>query len=154
MANSRQPKLRPALRLCAALSVLVWLSAMSYCSLESFIGHAEAEEHHAGQVANHAAADSHQESGHPHDSDKNGHDEESCCDSFKATPQHGSSLVLLKPDLGKLPSLSFLWLVQTLTFVQPEAPAMRQSPDRQWVFTPEVCLGPAFRSHAPPRHLT
>jgi hypothetical protein len=26
----------------------------------------------------------------------------------------------------------------------------RQPPDRRWAFTPEVCLGPAFRSLAPP----
>jgi hypothetical protein len=26
----------------------------------------------------------------------------------------------------------------------------RPAHTREWVFTPEVCLGPAFRSHAPP----
>lgn len=149
MANSRQSKLRPALRLYAALSVLVWLSAMSYCSLESFIGHAEAEDHHAGQVANHAA-DAHQESGHSHDSDKNGNSQESCCDSLNATPQHGNSLVLLKPDLGKLPSLCFLSMATALTLDAPELTPPRQAQHPVWIFTPEVCLGPAFRSLAPP----
>lgn len=150
MANSRQPKPRPALRLCAAFSILVWLAAVSYCSLEAFIGHAEVGEHHGAQTATHATAQSHDESGESHDSDKNGHEQESCCDSFQAPPQHGNSLVLFKPDLGKLPSLNFLWLAQALTLDAPETTPPRQAQHREWVFTPEVCLGPAFRSHAPP----
>ncbi len=138
------------MRLFAALSVLIWLSATSYCSLESFVGHGEAKDHHVGQVANHAADESHEDADHPHDSDKNGHDQESCCDSLQTTPQYGSSLVLLKPDLGKLPSLSFLWLARTLTLDAPEPTPPRQAQHADWIFTPEVCLGPAFRSHAPP----
>ena len=30
------------------------------------------------------------------------------------------------------------------------AASFRQAKPRDWVFTPEVSLGPAFRSHAPP----
>lgn len=149
MANSRQPKPRPALRLCAAFCVLIWLAAVSYCSLETFIGHAEAGDHHAAQAATHASAESHDKSDHSHDSDKNGNSQDTCCDSLNATPQHGSSLVLLKPDLGKLPSFSFLWMATALTLDAPE-PAPRQAQHPVWIFTPEVCLGPAFRSHAPP----
>jgi len=150
MANSRQSKPRAALRISAAFCILVWLAAVSYCSLEVFIGHAEAGEHHHEKTTTHAAAQSHNESGDSHDSDKNKHDEESCCDSLQAPPQHGSSLVLFKPDLGKLPSFSFLWLAEALTLDAPETPPPRQAQHREWVFTPEVCLGPAFRSHAPP----
>lgn len=150
MANSRQPRPRPALRLFAAFCILVWLSAVSYCSLESFVGHPQAGDHYASQTATHAVAESHSDSDHSHDSDKNGHGQETCCDSLKATLPHGNSLVLLKPDLGKLPSLSFLWLAQALTLNAPETMPLRQAQHREWVFTPEVCLGPAFRSHAPP----
>lgn len=123
---------------------------MAYCSLENFIGHAEGEEHHDEQAETHATAQSHDQPGDSHDSDKNKHDDETCCDSLQAPAQHGNSLVLHKPDLGKLPSLSFLWLATALTLDAPEPPPPRQAQDREWVFTPEVCLGPAFRSHAPP----
>ena len=152
MTTLRQPKLRPALRICAVLSLLVWVSAVSYCSLEFLFNHVESG-HHAAQAEHHHddVARSQQESGHSHDSDGNGKDENACCSSLKAIPlTAGSSLVVSKPDFGKLASLDFLWLVKTLTLSLPETAAPRQPPERDWVFTPEVCLGPAHRSHAPP----
>ena len=36
------------------------------------------------------------------------------------------------------------------TETQPKAAFFGQSRTRDWTFTPEVCLGPAFRSLAPP----
>jgi len=33
---------------------------------------------------------------------------------------------------------------------RPQAAFTLRVRSREWVFTPEVCLGPAFRSHAPP----
>ena len=36
------------------------------------------------------------------------------------------------------------------TATQPQAAFDRQAHSREWTFTPEVCLGPAFRSLAPP----
>jgi hypothetical protein len=149
MVNSRQPKLKPALRLCAALSVLIWLSATSYCSLEFLIGHPEGE-HHAGQAATHDAAQSHGESGHSQDSDNNGSSDESCCSTLQAPPLTAGTPVLLKPDFGKLASFHFLWLARTLTLDAPETTPPRQAQHRDWIFTPEVSLGPAYRSHAPP----
>ena len=135
----RQTKLNPLLRWFAGATVLVWIVASGFCSVEHFFGHAESDAAPASETADHS-----------HDSDKHDDSEHSCCDSLKATPQLGSSTVLNHPDFGKLLSPDFLLLAQVLTFVQPEAPISRQPPDRQWVFTPEVFLGPAFRSHAPP----
>jgi hypothetical protein len=151
MNKSRQSKSTLALRLCAAVWLLAWIAASGFCALEPVFDQAESGAHHH---ADQTAAPSSEDSNHSHDSDKNDGAEHSCCTSLTAAPQFASSAIFTKPDFGKSLPLSFLWLAQTLTFVQPEAPAMRQSPDRQWVFTPEVCLGPAFRSHAPPRHLT
>lgn len=139
MICSQQRRLKPVLRICAALMMLVWIAATGFCSVEHFFGHAESEVASASATADHS-----------HDSDKHDDSEHSCCDSLKATAQLGGSTVLNHPDFGKLFSPDFLLFAQTLTFVQPEAPVSRQPPNRQWVFTPEVCLGPAFRSHAPP----
>jgi hypothetical protein len=46
--------------------------------------------------------------------------------------------------------LAPLSLALDATEGQPEAAFFRQSGTHDWVFTPEVCLGPAFRSLAPP----
>ena len=51
------------------------------------------------------------------------------------------------------PSLAFLIAPLVLAFELPddaEAVFSRPAPPRDWVFTPEVSLGPAFRSLAPP----
>jgi hypothetical protein len=151
MANSRHLGLKPATRLCAALFALVWIWAVSYCSVGLLYGYVESESHDA-QAAHHHddAAQPHGSHGHHHGSNDGGQPEDFCCDSLKATPQVGSGFTFLKPDFGKPHWLDFISLVSALTFVQPEAAPPRQPPERQWVFTPEVCLGPAFRSHAPP----
>ena len=150
MICSQQRRLNPMLRICAALMVLVWVAASGFCSVESFFGHAE---HNSNSLAHHendTAASTADSDHHSHDSDKNGSEEHSCCATLTAASPSVNSAILAKPDFGKLLSLNFLWLAQALTFVQPEVPISRQPPDREWVFTPEICLGPAFRSHAPP----
>lgn len=153
MTCSRQRKLKPVLRICAALMVLVWIVASGFCSAESLLGHPElGGEHHSNQAAHHEdeAAPSSTDADHSHDSDQHKDGDHSCCASLKATPQSGGSANLTKLDFPKSFSLSFLWLAQALTSVCPEVSVLRQPPGRKWVFTPEVCLGPAFRSHAPP----
>jgi hypothetical protein len=153
MTCSRQRKLKPVLRICASLMVLIWIVASGFCSAEPLLGHAESGgEHHSNQAAHHEdeAAPSSTDAGQSHDSDQHKDGEHSCCASLKATPQFGGSANLTKFDFAKSFSLNSLWLAQALTFVQPEVPFSRQPPGREWVFTPEVCLGPAFRSHAPP----
>lgn len=130
------------LRICAALSLVVWIAASGLCSFEHLLGHAESN------TAT-SATDS-AEAGHSHDSNKHDDGEHSCCDSLKATPQLGGSIVLNHPDFGRLFSTDFRSLAQTLTFIHPEVPVLRQPPSREWIFTPEVYLGPAHRNHAPP----
>ena len=57
---------------------------------------------------------------------------------------------LVAPQLHTLYLLPSMALALNATEVQPKAPFSRQAWTRDWVFTPEVCLGPAFRSLAPP----
>lgn len=149
MTHSRQRKPSLALRLCAVVSLLVWVAASGFCSVESLI----VADHHADSAAQHdhdAAPASADSDHHSHDSDKNGSDEHSCCDTLKATPQLESSIGIKHPDFNKLFLTDFLALAKMLVVSQPETSIFRQPPDREWVFTPEVCLGPAFRSQAPP----
>ena len=151
--SSRRTILSPLLRWVAGATLLVWIAASGFCSVEHFFGNAESSaEHNSDKAAHHQndAAPSSANADHSHDSDKHDGDEKSCCSSLTATPQSGGFVSLAKPDFGKLLSLDVIWLARTLTFVQPDAPSPRQARPREWVFTPEVFLGPAFRSHAPP----
>ena len=151
--SSRRTNLSPLLRWFAGATLLVWVVASGFCSAEHFFGHAESSAHHDSEnLAQHqpAAAPLSANAGHTHDSDKRKDDENSCCDSLKATPQSGGFAHLTKHGFGKLLSLNVNWLARTLPFVQPNAPSPRQAREHEWVLTPEVFLGPAFRSHAPP----
>lgn len=150
MKYSRQRKSSLAFRLCAVASLLVWVAASGFCSVESLFGHDEHHAHGAAQHEHDAAPASADSDHHSHDSDKNDGDEHSCCASLAAAVPSAQQPVLTKPDFGKLLPFNFLWLAQALTVVQPEAPISRQTQHREFIFTPEVCLGPAFRSHAPP----
>ena len=152
MICSQQRRLKPMFRIYAAVMVLVWVAASWFCSEEPLFVHPKSFERDSDKTAHHQdeAVPSSTDSDHSHDSDKHDDGEHSCCDSLKATPQFASSGIFTKPDFGKPFTLNPLWLIQALTFVQPEVSVSRQPPNREWVFTPEVCLGPAFRSHAPP----
>ena len=154
MTSSRQIKLSPALRVCAALWLLVWLAASASCSAESLFGLAESGAgHHSHRAAHHHddVAPSHEDSGHTHDSDQGGDHQESCCTSLQTVAQFVNAPVLTKPDFGQSASLDFLWLARALTFVQPEAaPSPRRALERDWVFTHELCPGPAHLGLAPP----
>ena len=140
---SRRTTLNPLLRLLAVVTLLCWLGALALCSTECFEGDSD---HHAGQkeIAS-AHSDDHPT---PDSENHSGHDD-SVCDSLKTLVPTAHNNVLPKPDFGFC-FLSFASLPQTLTVAECEAPVSRQPPDREFVFTPEVCLGPAFRSLAPP----
>ena len=154
MTRSRQYRLNPLLRIGAALLVLVWVASTSLCSAEHLIRHSESAGAHddASAVDHHDVASSDADSGHSHDSGKHHDDQHSCCDSPKILPQSSQSGLLAKPDFGKAFSISAILLAQELTRVQANTTALsvRHAAERDWIFTPEVSLGPAFRSHAPP----
>jgi len=153
MIYSRQCKLKPVLRVFAALTVLVWIAATGFCSAETLLGCAgSGSDHHIGQIADHQDEADHSstDGSHSHDSDQHKDGEHSCCSSLKTTAQPVGSDRLSRPDFAKTVSLDLLWLTQALTLDQPEVPFSRQPPDREFVLTPELRLGPAFRSHAPP----
>jgi hypothetical protein len=74
------------------------------------------------------------------------HDPNFCATLHSITPV-STGVTLIAPDFG------FAWLgfnsaAQTVSTVRETA--IRQSPERVWVFLPEVCLGAALRSQAPP----
>lgn len=153
MTGTRQPKLKTSLRLWALLWLVVWISASGFCSVEGLFGHTHdsaSRRHAEARDHDHAAVPADGAPGHSHDSKNDGDEGDSCCSTLKAVPQTSDSLCIQKPDFAKLAPSHFVLLAHALTFVEPESRFLRQANYREWVFTPEVCLGAAARAHAPP----
>lgn len=135
--KSAPHKFRPALRLAAVGSLTLWLLAVAYCSADCQDGCSKPE-HILPAAA--PGAGPHQSTSH----------DDSLCDSLHSVCPISPALALVRPHFGLAAILNFVSPAQTAASVLPEAPFSRQPPDRGWVFTPEVSLGPAFRSLAPP----
>ena len=142
---SRPTTLSPPLRSLAAAMLLVWLAAWVFCSVDCCGGDSDGP---PGPHDEQADSSHHDHDQAPDSDNHSGHDD-SACNTLKTLVPTACNLVLVKPDFGCC-ILSFVSLPQALTAAQIETPVSRQPPDRERVFTPEVCLGPAFRSHAPP----
>jgi len=175
----RQPRLPLALRIIAAGCVVLWLAGVSACSLEALFccdshgdeagTHAEhqhshdaepanAHGHHAHDAEGHDSHDahdaethhSHDAEGHSHGSHKHDSKEGSCCSTLKAVVLTAHPVVISKPVFHPIPFLCVLPEMHAASLALSEKPPNRQAKPPDWVFTPEVCLGPAFRSLAPP----
>jgi len=138
--TSRRTTLKSLLRFVAAGMLLVWIAAVTACSTECLGEDSHSDSAQMGQTA----------SNQPHDSNKQDSDDDSLCISLHSLCPTSPSLVLVKPDFGLAFTLDFISTAQSITLTQPETPVSRQPPDDNRVFTPEVCLGPAFHSLAPP----
>ena len=142
MTHMKQHRLKPMLRIWAALSLLVWLAATGFCLTEC-----AGEDSHSESAQMEQAAQSGSQS---HDSDKHDSHDDSLCVSLHSVCPVSPNSILVKPDFSLAFTLNFLSTAHLETVAQAETFIFRQPPDRQFVFTPEVCLGAAFRSLAPP----
>jgi hypothetical protein len=109
------------------------------CSTECLCLDDHCESEHADQA----------NKGHPGDSDKSDHHDSSFCDSLHSTCLTSTTVEVAKPDF-LICWQDFLSAAPGSDIPLAGAPILRQPPDRKWVFTPDVCLGPAFRCHGPP----
>ena len=149
MMRSRQTTFSPLLRSFAAGVLLVWVAAQVLCFAHcNFgVGHGSSE-----QPSCHASAPS---PAHHEDGDSSGpahHDSSAsaACSTLKSALVGSGSVALVQPDFHLLYTLAPVALMLDMTAAAPTSPSSRQAKARDWVFTPEVCLGPAHRSHAPP----
>lgn len=164
----RSPKLPLVSRIIAAGCIAIWVAGVSACDLEALfccdshgsqaVAHGDQEHSHDTEHAVADTNDSHdvdahhsgEADSHSHDSPTPGGKEGSCCSTLKAVAQTPTSVVFSKPVFLPIPFLCVP--VET----HATLPALLQSPpDRHFiscdrVFTPEVCLGSAFQSNAPP----
>ena len=139
MSCARQYRIRPMLRICAAVSLVIWIFAFTFCSSECLIGHSDADHTEQASAAN-----------GQHDSDKHDTHDDSFCISLHSFAPCSTSTVLVKPDFHLAYTLDFVSTARFVATDETETPRFRHARWREWVFTPEVCLGPAFHSLAPP----
>ena len=146
MSRSQKTKLIPTIRICAAMSLVVWLTALTFCSASCFLGDSHCQPSHRDEQA----TASHHDHDQAPDSDKHGGCNDSVCDSLKTVVHSTSGNFIFKANFSLAYVLASASLAQALTVSQSETPIFRQAWRRDWVFTPELYLGPAFRSLAPP----
>lgn len=164
----RQPKLSPALRVIAASCIGLWLLTSSYCSFEHLLGdghhqaeadasetiaHQDGEHSQEAEAAEHAdgeANSSHDSDQCPPDSHPHNGGDDACCASLIASALIATPSVISGPDLKPLNLFCTAFQARDPMLAAAEDKLERQAKDFDWVFTPEVCLGPAHRSHAPP----
>ncbi len=140
--RSSSAKLNPFLRFVAAGMLLTWLAAVTDCSTECL---GEDSHSDSAKLDQSAAV-----SGQSHDSDKHDSHDDSFCASLHSICPGSPSSALPNPDFGLAATLDFISFALLVALAQLETPVSRQPPDSNRVLTPEVCLGPAFRSLAPP----
>jgi len=151
MMRGRQTGSSPLFRTSAAVTLLVWLAAYAFCTGHCTlgIGHGDGE-----LVSCHSttlSASDHDDSDDP--SSPTHHDDSSTttsCLTLKNAVLGSASPPLVQPEFSLLYTLTPAVLAVETTSIEATAGFTRQSWRRDWVFTPEVCLGPAHRSHAPP----
>ena len=137
-------RLQPFWRVAAFVLLIGWITAFGICSAHCALG----QTRHAEEANAEALPPCH---GPMHgDSDSNSGKATSFCITIKSLHSPVADLAVHPP--------------QTLVLFQPVFAAvnagdvdfihstqlLRRSRAPDWLFTPEVYLGPAFRSHAPP----
>lgn len=145
---SRPTKLSPLLRCFAAGALFVWLAAQALC-----FAHCNFGVSHGGgsaQPSCHASAPAHHDDGDESAPDQHDSSGSAVCSTLKSALVGSGSAALVQPDFHLLYTLAPVALMLDTTAAEPTSPSSRQAKARDWVFTPEVCLGPAFRSLAPP----
>jgi hypothetical protein len=177
MKVSRQPKVSALFRIFAGTCALLWFVGIAVCGVGGVCRCADHEGAcavHAGPVQEHDDAESPHEQGHSHGAEHH-HDAEmqhatashhhdgatpqSCdgkngckcgCSTIQAFITTITPIVLPKPISQPVLNISLLCAAPQQEFAAPPSETLRQAKPRDWVFTPVVCLGPAFYSLAPP----
>jgi hypothetical protein len=72
------------------------------------------------------------------------------CSTIQALITTMTPVVIPKTVSQPVLNISLLCATRQHVFAAPPSETLRRAKPRDWVFTPEVCLGPAFHSLAPP----
>ena len=167
------------LRIFAGTCALLWLAGIVVCGIERVCNCADHggvcaahaspvhepaavaahEQGHSADAEHHHDADVHQHATASHDHDgaapkpcagKNGCEDKRCCSTIQALIPTMTSDVISKPVSQPALSIPLFCAAPQQEFAAPASETLCQATPRDWFFTPEVCLGPAFHSLAPP----
>lgn len=137
-------QLRPFLRLTAAATLVVWLTALGFCTASDTpaIGRDNPAKDTCSDRCNKEHSSAPAKPACP----------SNCapCDTLKTALLGATALKVMPPTLSVIHASPLVTLAFDAQIVPPTASVFRHARLRERVFTPEVCLGPAFRSHAPP----
>jgi hypothetical protein len=173
MRVSRQPRVSALFHIFAGTFALLWLvgTVFSIGCVCNCADHGEAcaadaspiHEHdtvsaqeqghtHTAKAHQHATASHHDDGETPQGHcGKNGCEEQCRCSAtiqgFVQTPP---VFIIPNPISKPVLNISLSCAAREHVFAAPPSETLRRAKPRDWVFTPVVCLGPAFRSLAPP----
>jgi hypothetical protein len=146
----RKTTSNPFVRWFAAVTLLAWIGAQALCQTHCLFGACHDGSDDASCQATAATTSHHGDDDHvPQPGHQHSAGDASCL-ILKSALTGNSTSPLVTPQFSILYTLAPFTLVMDATTIEPLALFSRQTRLREWVFTPEVCLGPAFRSHAPP----
>ena len=147
--RSRHSALSPLLRSIAAVVLSLWVAALTLCGAHCSLGtnHCGSEQ---GSCHDSVQADSHHEDGDSSDSSEHDTKASASCLILKSVLPHSEVVSFVQPDLNLLSALASITFAFDVSSIKCASLFLRQARLGEWVFTPEVCLGPAFRSLAPP----
>lgn len=136
----------PPLRCFAALALVIFVVAQTLCFVHCNFGGGHGD---SAQPSCHGAASASagQEEG---DSAPSVPSPTGACLTLKTLLAGGDAPTLVAPQPHTLYLLVPFALALDVTATKPEVLFSRQANHSDWVFTPEVSLGPALRSLAPP----
>ena len=170
MTAPRQPQISATLRIVAGACAVLWLvgpllcgaGRISECEGHDQVGAGEAGPAHHQDIApaheheqSHDAAQAHHhddgEAQHEHGSEgKKDCDEKLCCSSMQALLPTAQPIIIANSLSQQLFVVCLLNAAVENALAASNCESVRQAPPPDWVFTPEVCHGPAHRSLAPP----
>ena len=168
MSAPRQPQVSTTLRLLAAAFAVLWFLGPLLCSagrISECEGHDQAgagkatpahrQDAEPAHEQSHDAAQAHHhddgEAQHEHSSkDKKPCDEKLCCSSMQALLPTAQPIIIANSLSQQLFVVGLLNAAGENALAASNCEPVRQAKPRDRVFTPEVCLGPAHRSLAPP----
>jgi hypothetical protein len=143
----REKRLNPFFRSVAAATLCVWLAALVLCTAHCDFGVCHGDEEHTACHGLEPSQSHHDDGDSPAPADDDSSTSANCL-TLKFALVSGAGLALVPSELHVLYTIAPL--VLDVTAAGPASLHSRQAKSRDWVFTPEVCLGPALRSHAPP----
>lgn len=145
--SSRRTKLRPLLRWLAVLTLLVWTGAQALCQTHCSSSACHEESGEANCPAEKASDSHHGDENSPDHQDGSA---DASCDTLKSALSGNAASPLVTPEFSLLYALAPTALTLDATAIEPSACILRQADRRDRLRTPEVFLGAAFRSLAPP----